>query len=308
MNNKVTVTIAIPAYNEEANIGALLTQIQKQYSKSYKLEKILVMSDGSDDLTDVIVKGVGIDNKKVQLVKSKIRKGKVHQLNKIYKLNKSKYLIVLDGDVSLKDKYVVENVVKHLKAKRHIQVAAIHQIPLRRNTFIGKCIYAGYEFWDKTRLSVEKQNHIQNLYGAATVYNKEFTDKFRFPKDITDDRGYLYLHAKKQNGFAYIMKTHIYYLPVSTVEDFWKLADRSFDKNQKALKRYFGKEVDSEYYIPLKIKIKAIITTLLASPVYGSVALVLNVLTRIIRVEDKLYKKNMWEVAKSTKKSIKIQI
>ena len=45
----LTITIAICALNEEANIGKLLDSIMIQEEEGYKLEKILVISDGLTD-------------------------------------------------------------------------------------------------------------------------------------------------------------------------------------------------------------------------------------------------------------------
>ena len=48
---QLTVTIAIPTYNEEKNIYTLLSAILLQDQKNFVLEKILVIDDGSTDQT-----------------------------------------------------------------------------------------------------------------------------------------------------------------------------------------------------------------------------------------------------------------
>jgi hypothetical protein len=185
-----------------------------------------------------------------------------------------------------------------------IDVIAIHQIPIRPSTFIGKCIYGGYSFWDEARLSVRNFDNIQNLYGAATAYRYRFTSKFRFPKDITDDRGYLYIKAKEAGGFVYTKLTNIFYLPVSTFHDFRKLSDRSFDKNRDQLKKYFDGDVDTLYKIPTSNKIKAIVKVFFNNPFYCLMGLVLNIYTRLFPLHDSLYNSKMWEISESTKKLI----
>src|SRR5205823_2113154 len=114
-------------------------------------------------------------------------------------------------------------------------MAAVHQIPIKPNTFIGNIIFAGYQFWDTTRLSVKNCDHIQNHYGAATALRQSFIKDVQFPSGITDDRGYLYIRAKQAGNFHYIRNAYIYYYPVETFIDFLKLGDRSFKKNQDAL-------------------------------------------------------------------------
>jgi glycosyltransferase involved in cell wall biosynthesis len=55
---KPTVTIGIPAFNEEANIAHILKALLKQDTSKYILEKIIVSSDASEDNTNAIVKSL----------------------------------------------------------------------------------------------------------------------------------------------------------------------------------------------------------------------------------------------------------
>jgi glycosyltransferase involved in cell wall biosynthesis len=47
MKKNMTVTIGIPAYNEAANITSLLMALLAQNTPNFKLESIIVASDGS---------------------------------------------------------------------------------------------------------------------------------------------------------------------------------------------------------------------------------------------------------------------
>ena len=304
--SKIRVTIAIPAFNEEFGIAQVLNNILAQNKHGFKLNQVVVITDGCTDNTDTEVLKIAKKSKLIKLISFDKRLGKVKRLNEVYKINKSNILITLDGDILIKDKNFINKIVTKFSKDKDALVIAIHQIPVRPNTFIGKVIYAGYEFWDKARLSIKDQDNIQNLYGAATAYKKDFVKTFKFPSDITDDRGYLYIKAKQQSGFRYLKSTQIYYLPVSTLKDFWKLGDRSFNKNRLVLKKYFGKEVDAMYKIPMINKLNAVIEVIFKNPVYGLLALLLNLLTRLFPVHDKLYKLNMWEPSLSTKKLIEI--
>ena len=51
MRKKLTVTIGIPAYNEEANVRNLLVSLLAQKETNFKLQEIIVVSDGSTDKT-----------------------------------------------------------------------------------------------------------------------------------------------------------------------------------------------------------------------------------------------------------------
>ncbi len=304
MNNKLTVTVGIPAYNEGLNIANILSSVIAQKGKSFTLEKIIVMIDSCTDDTEKKARAFAEKNKIIRVISDNQRKGKVKRLNQLYKINRSDILIQFDADIVLASQYVIQKMVKTFIEEKNTVMVSAHEVPLRPDTFIGKIIYAGYEFWDRTRLSVKNYDHIQNHYGAATALRKSFVKKVQYPKDITDDRGYLYLLAKKYGQFRYNINAVIFYRPVSTLHDFLKLHDRSFSKNQAALVKYFSPEVYSLYHIPLKNKLEAIAATFFKNPLYTTLALALNIYTRLVPRHDKFYLHGMWEISNSTKKAI----
>lgn len=304
MNNKLTVTIGVPAHNEEKTIISLLTSLIIQRGESFTIQKIIVMLDGCTDATEKKAKAFAKAHPQVTVFSDNQRVGKVKRLNQLYHMNTSDIFIQFDADIILASSYTIENMIKvFLHDEKTVMVAA-HEIPIRPQTFIGKIIYAGYEFWDRTRLSIKDYDHIQNHYGAATALRKSFVKGVSYPEDITDDRGYLYLFAKHYGKFHYTIDAAILYHPVSTLHDFFKLADRSFSKNQDALVKYFSPTVYNEYSIPFRNKLKAIAITFIKNPFYTTLALLLNIYSRLVPHYDILYGNGMWEIASSTKKTI----
>lgn len=304
MKNKLTVTVGIPAYNEELNIVNLLSSILFQKGGSFFLEKIIVVLDSCTDDTEKKAKAFAEKHTKIQIISNNQRKGKVKRLNQLYKLNKSDIFIQFDADIILASQYTIQKMVKTFLEENDTIMVSAHEIPLKPDTFIGKAIYAGYEFWDRTRLSIKNYDHVQNHYGAATALRKSFVKKVQYPRDITDDRGYLYLSAKKYGNFRYNIDAIIFYRPVSTIHDYLKLYDRSFFKNQSALAKHFSSEVYTWYHIPVKNKLKAVAITFFKNPFYTILALLLNAYIRLLPRHDKFYHRGMWEISKSTKKAI----
>ena len=54
--NKITLSIGIPAYNEQANIRNLLDSIFMQKRDRFEISEVIVLSDASSDQTNNIVK------------------------------------------------------------------------------------------------------------------------------------------------------------------------------------------------------------------------------------------------------------
>lgn len=98
-------SVGICAYNEEKNIGRLLKNILSHKSK-HQLVKIIVVSSGSTDRTDAIIKSLQQKNNKIKLIIEAKRKGKWSAVNKILFENKSKFLVMTDADCLLADKAI----------------------------------------------------------------------------------------------------------------------------------------------------------------------------------------------------------
>src|SRR5260221_14535412 len=94
---KITVSVGIPAYNEEANIKNLLTSLLIQKRENFTLREIIIISDCSSDNTDSEVKRV--KSKLVTLIRNPKRMGLAFGQNKIVKLFKGEILILLNADI-----------------------------------------------------------------------------------------------------------------------------------------------------------------------------------------------------------------
>ena len=106
---KTTITIGIPAYNEEGNIGQLLTSLAKQEFTHVVLSEIIVFSDASTDKTVSIIKNLPM--KRVHVIDGNKRRGKSNAMNKIIKATASDILVLLDADILIRDTRMIEKLI-----------------------------------------------------------------------------------------------------------------------------------------------------------------------------------------------------
>lgn len=301
---KNTLTIAIPAFNEEKGIKPLLKDVFRQKISNVVLKDIIVLSDGSSDKTVEIVKKLQRNHKKLLLIQGKKQLGKVARLNEIFKMNKSDLLLVLDADIGLVgDKFIYE-MVKTMKSDRKAEMVVSHQVPLQPKDFIGKVLHASFMLWDYVRLSIPNKDHVQNFYGAATLYRKSFAKTLRIPKKATEERLYIYLMAKNRNSFRYAEKAVLLYWAIGTVDDYRKLSKRSFGVEQPALEKIFGEKIHTAYVIPRRYKIIGLFKSFYHQPFFTPLALIAGII--LARMTQKHADKTtaLWEIVKSTKKPI----
>src|SRR3989344_6102920 len=111
--NKMTVTIGIPAHNEEKNIKALLRGILAQFRGNFVIKSIIVLCDGCTDDTVKIAENIAQTNKIIKVINDGNHKGKSTRLNQLYEMTESDILISFDADVKLGHKNVINELVKH---------------------------------------------------------------------------------------------------------------------------------------------------------------------------------------------------
>jgi glycosyltransferase involved in cell wall biosynthesis len=300
MNNLKTISVGISAYNEEENIGSLLNSILEQRGSNFKLDKIIIACDGSSDTTPQIIKKYSKKNKFIELIEDGERLGKAQRLNQIYKLNKSDYLITLDADVLFESTSEIEKLIKHMENTNKIKVLAANLIPIQQPGFIGKVIYKSNNLWNELRKNINNGDHITNLYGAATMLESKFAKSVQYPKNLTCDQGYLYLSAKRVNGFAFASDARVLFLPPNNLDGFKTQGDRFINERQQ-LVTYFGEKALAEYSIPFNIKAYTTIKTFAKDPLYTTLVVLLNISVNLSVKKDQLNDQGIWKRVESTK-------
>lgn len=296
---QTTVTVAIPAYNESANIESVLISLLSQKHDKFKLSEIRVYSDASNDGTDQIVSRLHHLHPSIQLIPDRIRHGKLYRLNQIFSQVESDYVVVLDADIGIVGRHFLSDLVGVLQTDRQAQMVVAHQIPIRPRSLMGKIVYAEYTMWDYVRLAVPRQDHVQNFYGAATAYRRDFARRLHIPSSLHEERAYIYSQAKITDGFRYCWNAVINYWPVSTWQDYKRLINRDFGKNP---------ESGNLHSIPLRYKLTGIAKSFLHQPLYTPVALIFGLVTSRVKPHPPLSQTLPWETTPSSHLPIPVNI
>ncbi len=91
-------SIGVICYNEEDNIGSLLTALLAQKLEHVKIAEIIVVSSACTDATDSIVREFEANNPIIRLLAQEKREGKSAAINLFIKAASSDILIVESGD------------------------------------------------------------------------------------------------------------------------------------------------------------------------------------------------------------------
>lgn len=297
-NKKLTVTIGIPAYNEESNINSLLQEVRKQKLITVLLKEIIVFSDASTDCTLEILKRMKM--KSLRVLSGKKRMGKSYAMNQIIKQTTSDILVLLDGDILIRDKYMIEKLIEPIR----VQQADLTSARVK-------------EFWTKTKFenilkismllkkdifeSYKEGNNIYTCHGRARAFSKKLYTSIRFNKNIVAEDAYAYLYTI-HNKFTYIFakNANIHYRLPGTFKDHQKQSVR-FIQSYKQLAREFGESfIAQETKLPKRIALPFVFQYFLRYPL----TIFLYVSTLVYMRVRSLFVNEMtvtWGVSESTK-------
>ena len=186
---KKSISVIIPAYNEEKNIINLLGSICRQKETNFILKEILVLSDGSKDNTELLVSKYARRHKKVRLLADGKRVGKSERLNQLYRLSKSDFLLSLDADVVLKKSTTISELVK--KMAKSTDIVGARFIPVPQNSFMGKLSIISYLSFEDAFLKLNNGNNIYSLVGGAHLIRVSFAKNVIYPRKTIYNQNYL---------------------------------------------------------------------------------------------------------------------
>lgn len=275
-----TVTIGIPAHNEEKNIASLLNSILLQKGNNFKIDKIIVACDGCTDKTSDIVAGFAKKHSLIELIYDKQRLGKNARLNKFYENLTSDIFISFDADITIKDLNLISKIVAVFNDKK-IGLVGGRVIHTSEKTFVGKSLLAQEYFWLEVILSLKNGNNVHSHTGPISAARKEFIKKIVIPEDLPDDH-FLYFKAIENNfNYKYEKEASVFIKIPATFNDYMKQSTRFLSSGEN-IRKYFGGWVEKYYFIPYSVKLKAYLNTFIKNPVYLPFALMLVTLQRIL--------------------------
>ena len=305
-NKKFTVTVGVPAYNEEANIKNLLNSILSQRKNNFELEKLIVLSDNSNDRTDEIVQNIIKENSSIELIADGQRKGKNERLNQLYKMNRSDIVVNFDADILLKDEMVLEKMVDAFR-NSEVGIVSANSRPTKAINFAQKMANASENLWYEVRKDLNEGDNIYNIPGCATAITRSFAENFSFPKNSCADEIFQYLASKeKKLKFLFVKDAIVLYNSPSKLNELFRQFSRFLNNKNNATPYFSNNIIDIEkiFKAPFSFKIRGVSKSLIANPLYTTIVILFQIALRIFPTKDDMHKKGMWNVVISTKKAI----
>jgi poly-beta-1,6-N-acetyl-D-glucosamine synthase len=144
VKDNYSISIGVMAYNEEKLVGKCLDGLLNQDLKSGYIKEIIVVSSGSTDRTNEIVREYEQKDNRVKLIVQASRMGKAAAINDFLAIASGDITIVESSD-TVTEPYTVEEMIKTFKDKE-VGMCGVHPIPVNdRKSFVG---YSVHRLWE----------------------------------------------------------------------------------------------------------------------------------------------------------------
>ncbi len=301
--NKPTVTIYVPAYNEEANISNLIKSLLKQRQRKYRLKNIVVTSDASTDRTVQLAKQ--FKDKIIIVLDNKTRLGKNQRVNEVIKMSSSDISVIIDADTVPESDSTIELLIDPIIKNSRVVYTSGLPVPIKSNTFIGTAIQIARGVWDKIRDEIKNGEGIYTCHGQLYALRTDFAKMHPYPNEMwTDSTFYYFTCIKKNRLYKPAKRARVLFNTPSTLKDHISQIGRYQNLDSISIK-YFGDEIRKELSIPKNLLYKYKLNAFLHYPVHTLTIFIINIYAKTVTKVLKINKSGAWLTQSSTKQLIK---
>lgn len=289
---QVNASIGICVYNEGKNIGKLLEMLLSQKTNNVRISEIYVISSGSTDNTNSIVKNYAKIDPRVKLISQENREGKASAINLFLGIASSEVLVLQSGDTLPKED-TIEKLVEPF-VDPAIGMTGGHSIPVNdRKTFLGFTVQLQWELLHQLSL-------VNPRFGELIAFRNILKS---IPKDTAMDEAYIEFAMRKHGlKLKYSENALLYNRGPEDIGEFLNQRRRNY-AGHLSLKKNTGYAVSS-LGIGKVIFLTRNLDLTARELFFAMGSMTLEILARVLGTYDFYIKKRnpyKWDILKTTK-------
>jgi cellulose synthase/poly-beta-1,6-N-acetylglucosamine synthase-like glycosyltransferase len=285
--------VGIAAYNDEANIGKLLTELLAQELCNVQITEIVIVASGCTDRTVPIIEEYAIRDARIRLIVQEHREGKTSAMN-IFLQDAREDVCVWESADTLPGKNSIENLCK-LFEDPQVGMTGAQKIPVNVPEHI-----VGY--MSHLRLQMEHELCLEiPRTGELIAFRKVFS---RLPPDVAMDEAFVEaLVVRRGLQVHYAPDAVVYNMGPETIGEFIMQRRRNYAGHLHLVHKYGYRVSSLETSLVLRIGLKELlkavrlISTLVALALIEALARVLGAYDYYVRGRKHV----VWDMAWTTK-------
>lgn len=240
----LTVTVGIPAYNEERNIGHLLRAVLSQVERGFSLRQIIVVSDGSTDQTNRRV--LQIVDPRIRLIANWMRQGQTQAHNQIFRAARSDVVVLFEADIRPRDRWHIAKLIAPMLVDPTVGLVQGNLRPVEANSFFGQVM--------KLQGDIFRRVSFRHGYGdwfcsgrSGRAFSRAAYQKLVWPANIPED-AYALLWCKSR-GVRTVFRSdaYCYYRVPENFKDLVRVRQKALAADQ-TLRQYFPPAQVHKFY------------------------------------------------------------
>ena len=196
-----SLTLVIPAYNEEKYIKRCIESILRQKAGNHILEKILIIADGCTDKTIECIND--FNNKKIEIIEQPSNLGVSEAINTALQHVKSDYLIKTDGDTEFSDDHGLEKLLQKSIDSDAALVFGQQNYRKPDGSLLQRYIFTVHGKTYKQHLLpyLKGENYLQHHITGLYLLRRDAYQKITIPPDVVSEDVYIFYQTKNK-GFV----------------------------------------------------------------------------------------------------------
>lgn len=163
-----TITIIVPALNEEANIRNTYHEIMDVLQSQFVDYEILIFNDGSIDKTGDIINELANENPHVKAIHNKTNMGIGYNYLTGIKMAMMNYTVLIPGD----NEYISSSIKKMFKFTGYADIVTAFSINMESRPYIRRILSRLYTLLINTIFNLEL-----NYYNGMVIHRKDILQK-----------------------------------------------------------------------------------------------------------------------------------
>ncbi len=256
-----SVSIAIPAHNEQATIKELLSQLIQQNAIGFELKEIIVLSDISTD--DTVARAKSVDDARIKIIETPERMGQNRCQNTLFRMAEGDIVVFMEANmIPHSPLYIRELIAPILKDEVSCTYGATE--PWLSSHGLASLFY----FIESAKvLAFRSHRRGKNVLTCRSgkAVRKSRAANLNWPPDVAED-AYFYLFSRYTlRSVQYVRQAVLYYHVPNSLADYF-MESMKFATSKRILKRYFPKRlINKEYSLSGSINLR-FVSTLMRRP------------------------------------------